>query len=211
VHDRLLLLFDRLHAHFGPRHWWPADTPFEVIVGAILTQNTAWKNVEKALENLKALGSLTPAFLRAMPETVLKEAIRPAGYYNQKAKKLLAFLRFLYEEHNGDLSHLFALDTDDLRAGLLSVSGIGPETADSIVLYAAERPVFVVDRYTVRILSRHAFLPEETTYPEAQRFLMDRLPEDVPLYNEFHALFVALGNRFCRPRPLCDGCPLEDL
>lgn len=211
MHDRLQEVYDRLHAHFGPRHWWPADSPFEVVVGAILTQNTAWTNVEKALGNLKAIAPLTPTTLRNLPDPHLKQAIRPAGYYNQKAKKLRAFLRVLFEQFDGSPESLFALDTDTLRSTLLAISGIGPETADSILLYAAGRPVFVIDRYTIRALSRHAFLPEEATYVEAQQFMTDHLPEDTALYNEFHALFVELGKQFCKPTPACAGCPLEEL
>jgi endonuclease-3 related protein len=210
VHDRLQELYDKLYDRFGPGNWWPADTPFEVIVGAILTQNTAWTNVEKALNNLKSIAPLTPELLWNLPETSLKQAIRPAGYYNQKAKKLRAFLHVLFRQYDGDLEAMFTLDTEALRQCLLEISGIGPETADSILLYAAERPVFVIDRYTIRALSRHAFLPEEATYPEAQQFMTDHLPEDTALYNEFHALFVELGKNFCKPRPLCSGCPLED-
>jgi endonuclease-3 related protein len=211
VLDRLETLYDRLSSHFGPRHWWPADTRFEVVVGAILTQNTAWKNVEKALSNLKALGPLTPDLLRETPEPRLKEAIRPAGYYNQKSRRLRGFLNVLFEQYEGDIETLFALDTWDLRERLLEISGIGPETADSILLYAAERPVFVIDTYTIRVLTRHGFLSDETSYPEAQQYMMDHLPDDTALYNEFHALFVAVGKDFCRPRPRCEGCPLEGL
>lgn len=209
--ERLLALYDKLYASFGPRHWWPADTPFEVIVGAVLTQNTAWSNVERAIRNLQSIAPLTPDLLRSLPEEVLKQAIRPAGYFNQKARKLRAFLAVLFGRFEGNLDTLFALDTETLRQCLLEISGIGPETADSILLYAAKRPVFVIDRYTIRVLSRHAFLPEDTSYAEAQRYMTDHLPEETGLYNEFHALFVELGKRYCRPRPLCSGCPLEDL
>ena len=211
VHDRLMDLYNRLYTCFGPRNWWPADTPFEVLVGAVLTQNTSWSNVEQAVRNLKSIAPLSPAMLWTLPEEVLKQAIRPAGYYNQKARKLRAFLHVLFQRFHGDLDALFALDTESLRPCLLEISGIGPETADSILLYAAQRPVFVIDRYTIRVLSRHAFLPEEASYAEAQRFMTDHLPEETALYNEFHALFVEVGKRHCRPRPLCTGCPLEEL
>jgi len=210
VADRLETLYERLLSRFGPRGWWPADTPFEVVVGAILTQNTAWRNVEKAIENLKALGPLTPAVLRETSEDALRAAIRPAGYFNQKTRRLQGFLRVLFEEFGGDLGALFALDTASLRDRLLAISGIGPETADSILLYAAQRPVFVIDAYTIRVLTRHGFLPEETTYAEVQQYVTDHLPEDTALFNEFHALFVAVGKEFCRPQPRCAGCPLED-
>ena len=204
-------VYDRLSSFFGPRNWWPADTPFEVIVGAILTQNTAWANVEKAISNLRQQDLLTPERMWTLPEESLKTAIRPAGYFNQKARRLRGFLRVLFEEYDGQVDTLFSLETDTLRSALLATSGIGPETADSILLYAARRPVFVIDTYTIRVLVRHGFLSEETNYHEAQRFMTDHLPVDTALYNEFHALFVALGKDYCKPRPRCEGCPLEAL
>ncbi len=207
--DRLLDIYRILFEHYGPRRWWPADTPFEVVVGAILTQNTAWRNVEKAIANLKGLGPLTPETLRRLPEAALYETIRPAGYYRQKGKRLRNFLALLFDRFDGRLEALFELPTESLREELLSLSGIGPETADSILLYAAGRPVFVIDTYTLRIFTRHELLPEETFYAEAQQWITDRLPEDVQLYNEFHALLVNAGKDFCRPRPKCAGCPLE--
>jgi len=207
--NRLLNLYHLLLEHFGPRHWWPADSSFEMIVGAILTQNTAWKNVEKAIHNLKQLAPITIDNLAALPEATFKEAIRPAGYYNQKTKRLKNLIAILNEEYQGGLESLFDLSTEILRQRLLNISGIGPETADSIILYAAKRPVFVIDAYTVRSLSRHELLPEDCTYDQAQEWIMDQLPQDVALFNEFHALFVALGKEYCRPQPKCDGCPLE--
>ena len=205
----LLRMYRILLEHYGPRGWWPGDSPFEVVVGAILTQNTAWANVEKAIANLKALDAMTPEGLGRLPEPTLRQAVRPSGYYNQKARRLRGFLAMLREDHDGRLEDLFALPTEDLREALLSVSGIGPETADSIVLYAAGRPIFVIDAYTLRVLIRHELLPEETTYTEAQAWVTDHLPEEVPLFNEFHALLVAVGKDHCKPRPRCEGCPLE--
>ena len=210
MHDRLFELYNLLLRHFGPTGWWPADTPFEMVAGAILTQNTAWKNVEKALKNLARLEALTPEGLMQLPEDILRDAVKPAGYFNQKSKRLRGFLQMLMDEYEGNLENLFVLPTDSLRHWLLRITGIGPETADSILLYAAERPVFVIDTYTVRILSRHSILPEDVTYDEAQQYMMDHLPLEVPLYKEFHALLVYTGKDFCRPKPLCPGCPLED-
>ncbi len=208
--DKLSDIYSVLLGHFGPRGWWPADSPFEMIVGAFLTQNTAWRNVEKAIANLADLNALTPARIRELSEETLREAIRPAGYFNQKSKRLRGFVEVLFNEYEGSLDDMFALPTHDLREELLSISGIGPETADSILLYGAERPIFVIDTYTIRVLTRHDLLAEEVTYHEAQEWVMDHLPLDVSLFNEFHALFVAVGKDFCRPRPRCQGCPLED-
>ncbi len=206
---KLQEIYQVLLHHFGPRNWWPADNAFEMIVGAVLTQNTAWKNVEKAIKNLKAYGPVTPENLKGLSEAALREAIRPAGYYNQKTKRLKNVLEVLFDQYEGCLEHFFALPTETLRERLLAISGIGPETADSILLYGASRPIFVIDTYTVRILSRHGLMEEEVSYFEAQERIMDNLPADEVLFNEFHALFVALGKDYCRPRPRCEGCPLE--
>jgi endonuclease-3 related protein len=204
-------MYEALLAHFGPRHWWPAETPFEVIIGAILTQNTAWSNVEKAIDRLKKAQALTPDGLRRLPSAEFLEAIRPSGYYNIKAARVKAFLDMLSTRYGNDLERFLSLPTDTLRKELLAVPGIGPETADSILLYAAGRPVFVIDAYTVRIMARHGYLAEGTTYGEAQDFFMRHLPRDVPLFNEYHALLVAVGKQYCRPAPRCRGCPLESL
>ena len=209
MNGKLLDIYRILFDHYGPREWWPAETPFEVVVGAILTQNTAWRNVEMAIANLKQFGPLTPEVLFRLPEETLAEAIRPSGYYRQKSKRLRNFLAMLSDQFNCRLDALFDLPTETLREELIALSGIGPETADSILLYAAGRPVFVIDTYTIRILSRHELLPEETSYGEAQDWVTDNLPEDVHLFNEFHALLVNVGKDFCRPRPKCSGCPLE--
>jgi endonuclease-3 related protein len=209
--NRLLNIYNILLDHFGPQHWWPGDTPFEVMVGAVLTQNTNWTNVSRAIDNLKEAGLLTPGALAALPEEILAQHIRPAGYFNLKAGRLHNLLA-LITEYEGGLDGLFAEDTASLRTLLLSVRGIGPETADSILLYAAERPVFVVDAYTHRILSRHALIAEEADYYEIQETFLDELPEDTALFNEYHALLVRLGKEFCKKStPRCPDCPLDGI
>ncbi|MEW6219825.1 MAG: endonuclease III domain-containing protein [Thermodesulfobacteriota bacterium] len=208
--SQLLALHDRLLAHFGPQGWWPGETPFEVMVGAVLTQNTSWANVSRAIAALRDHDLLSLPALAAMPVAELAGWIRPAGYFNQKALRLKGLIAAINQEYGGDLAALFATGTPELRAWLLARKGIGPETADSILLYAAGKPVFVVDAYTHRILSRHRLTPEESSYHELQELFMDGLPEDVALFNEFHALLVACGKDFCRKsRPRCDGCPLQ--
>lgn len=207
----LTKVYKRLLSHFGHRGWWPGDSNFEIIVGAILTQNTAWKNVEKAITNLKQAKVLSIKKIHELPHETLAELIRPSGYYNQKAKKLQAFTTFLKINYRGSLTNMFKEETGVLREQLLSVKGIGPETADSILLYAGEKPVFVIDLYTYRILTRHGWLAEETTYQELQYFFQDRLPVDVDLYKDFHAQLVATGNQFCRRTAKCEGCPLQPL
>ncbi len=204
----LLDLYSRLYKAFSPRHWWPGDSPFEVAVGAILTQNTAWRNVKKAVSNLKAKGLLSPHALYHLPVEDLAMVIRPAGYYNIKATRLKHFVHFLFQESAGDLARLLSEDIDTLRTKLLSINGIGPETADSILLYAGNKPTFVVDAYTVRILFRHNLIPEETAYDEVQSLFMDCLEPDAPMFNEYHALLVHVGNTFClKTNPKCTECP----
>jgi endonuclease-3 related protein len=206
---RLMEMFDLLLNHFGPQEWWPAETKLEVMVGAVLTQNTNWKNVEKAIENLKKRGLLSVDSLSSMSVEDLAQEIRPAGYYNIKAARLKNLIGFIVEHYKGDLSVFFDLDTQTLRECLMSVKGIGPETADSILLYAARRPVFVVDAYTHRILRRHGMSEEQESYGELQELFMDNLPDDPVLFNEFHALIVQTGKSYCRRNPLCGSCPLE--
>jgi endonuclease-3 related protein len=204
----LLDLYDRLYEAFGPRHWWPGDSAFEVIVGAILTQNTAWRNVRKAIDNLKSRSILSPEALYHLPAQDLATAIRPSGYYNVKAQRLKHFVEFLFLETEGDLKRFFSGSVDALRSKLLSINGIGPETADSILLYAGNKPTFVVDAYTIRILSRHSFIPEEAGYDEVREFFMDSLKPDVSMFNEYHALLVHLGHALCSKRsPKCPECP----
>jgi endonuclease-3 related protein len=205
-------VFERLLARYGPQGWWPGDDrPFVVVVGAILTQAAAWKNVEKALGSLERAGALTPEGLLRLPETDLARLIYPAGYYNAKARKLKAFAEMLHRRCGGHLEGLFGLPLAELRRALLETHGIGPETADDIILYAADRPAFVVDAYTRRIFSRLGLKPAEDTYDAWQSFFMDRLPPDVPLFKEYHALLVRHGKETCRREPLCAGCCLLDV
>ncbi len=203
-------MFDAMLAHLGPSGWWPAKSPFEVAVGAILTQNTNWSNVEQAIANLHRHDLLDPDQLRLARPEVVEECIRPSGFFRQKAKKLRNFLDFLDRERALDLKGLAFLDTVELRERLLAVKGIGPETADSILLYALGRPVFVVDAYTARICSRHGLVPEDVNYDDLQDMFLSHLPERAELYNEYHALLVRVGKQWCRKRePRCAGCPLQ--
>jgi endonuclease-3 related protein len=202
-------IYRRLLDGFGPQHWWPADEPFEVIVGAILTQSAAWSNVEKAIDNLKETEALSPARLRRLQLPRLARLVRPCGYYNAKALKLKSFAFWLGNHYSDDLDRLFAADTDGLRQQLLSVHGIGQETADSILLYAAKKPVFVIDAYTRRILGRIGLAPERDSYAGYQALFMEHLPSDAGMFNEYHALLVRLGKDFCRRRPLCPQCYLN--
>ncbi len=206
---RLGSIYEKLFAFFGPRNWWPAEEPFEVMVGAVLTQNTAWTNVEKAISGLKREGLLSAHSLYAVPIDLLAFHIRPAGYYNVKARRLKNLVSFFMHEYDGGLDEMFAEDMETLRHKLLAVKGIGPETADSILLYAGQKPTFVVDAYTKRSMSRHLLVSEDVGYDDLREFFMDRLPHDVTLFNEFHALFVELGKTFCKTRPRCQYCPLN--
>ena len=209
--ETLLEIYHRLLSCYGPQHWWPADDAFEVIVGAILTQSAAWTNVEKAISNLKAAGALTAAALLAIPCDRLAALIRPSGYYNAKAKKLRAFVQRLESGYGGDLERLFTLDTIELRQELLTVHGIGDETADSIILYAARKPVFVIDAYTRRILRRLALGPSGDSYGAFQALFTENLPRDEGLYGEYHALLVRHGKEVCRKAPRCPVCCLREL
>jgi endonuclease-3 related protein len=210
IGQRLEGIYHSLLSHYGPQHWWPADGPFEVIVGAILTQTTAWQNVDKAISNLKQAGALNGTALRQLPLDRLAELIYPCGYYKAKALKLKAFAQRL-AEYDDSLQELFALDIEQLREELISIYGIGEETADSIILYAAKKPVFVIDAYTRRILSRLGLVPTKDDYAAFQALFMDNLPRDQGLYNEYHALFVRHGKEACRKRPLCSRCCLSSL
>jgi endonuclease-3 related protein len=203
-------IHDTLYAAFGPQDWWPADSPFEVAVGAVLTQNTAWTNVERAIANLREAGLLDPAALHHAPDDELAAHIRPAGYFNIKAQRLKALCRFLRESADGDLERLAEEKTDDLRERLLGVKGVGEETADSILLYALDRPVFVVDAYTRRIFERLGLLEPGLSYGAIQQRFQAELPRDRTLFNEYHALIVALGKDHCKPKPRCGTCPLRD-
>lgn len=205
----LMNMYSRLFSFFGPQNWWPAETPFEVMIGAILTQNTNWRNVEKAIENLKKEGLLSVSELYKIPEQMLAYLIRPAGYYKIKAKRVKNLISHIMENYGGNVERFFSLDTGALRGVLLSIKGIGRETADSILLYAAKRPVFVVDAYTHRILKRHNIIWDEVSYEDMQELFMKNLPHDEALFNEFHALIVETGKHFCRKKPLCSSCPLN--
>jgi len=204
-------IYDRLYQRYGPQHWWPGESQFEIIVGAILTQNTNWKNVEKAIANLKNAGYLTPDKLNGLPIGELAELIRPAGYFNIKAQRLKNFLNWLFEKYDGVLESLEPLALSTLREQLLAIKGIGPETADSICLYGFEKPIFVVDTYTARIFGRHGMIESPSGYEQIQESFHAELQRDAVLFNEFHALIVRAGKEYCKPKPACDGCPLETL
>lgn len=205
-------VYRRLFEVLGPQHWWPGETPFEVMVGAVLTQNTNWQNVEKAIRNLREADLLEPAALYAAPVEELEELLRPAGYFRVKARRLRSLLAFLMDRYGGSLDAMFAAGVATLREELLALNGIGPETADSILLYAGGMPVFVVDAYTHRILSRHGWIELEADYHQIQDFLQSSLPDDPALFNEFHALLVYIGKHYCRKRaPQCQACPLRDM
>jgi endonuclease-3 related protein len=199
----------RLLRHYGPLDWWPGNTTFEVIVGAVLTQNTAWANVEKAIANLKRAGVLDLRSIQRLRAPRLAALIRPAGYFNVKARRLQNLVRAIAADWDGDLERMFATPTEELRSWLLAVNGVGNETADSILCYAGDHPVFVVDAYTRRILSRHGLVPQEIDYDALQEYCLRHLPRDVAIFNQFHAEVVYLGKDYCRKRPRCQGCPLE--
>jgi endonuclease-3 related protein len=204
--------YDRLLEAFGPQHWWPGDTPFEVMVGAVLTQNTAWSNVEKAIVRLKQAQALSGRAILDLPPTDLAELIRPAGYFNVKARRLKALCAFLDIEAVLDepvrLAEIAPLP--ELRCRLLAVNGVGEETADSILLYALDLPSFVVDAYTRRVFARLGLIAGDEPYADIQAAFIAALPLDRLLYNEYHALIVHLGKHHCRPRPRCAGCPLRE-
>lgn len=211
-HHRILnWIYERLFEHYGPRGWWPAETPFEVVIGAILTQNTNWTNVERAIRNLKEKDLLLPERLRRLSLDRLSNLIKPAGYYRLKAKRLKEFIKFLFSKYNGSMQVLFKSDPYELRQELLGIKGIGLETADSILLYAGNFPIFVVDAYTRRIFGRHRLIEEAASYSQIQNYFMDHLPQDARLFNEFHALIVQLGKEICKKEPKCEVCPLNGL
>lgn len=209
--DTLQNVYDVLLSALGPQQWWPGESPFEVMVGAILVQNTSWRNVARAIEAIKEEGLLEPARLYAMPEADLAELLRTVGYYRIKARRLRNLLRLIVEDFGGSVERLLSLDAQRLRETLLAVSGVGPETADSIVLYAAEKPSFVVDTYTHRILARHGWIDYAAGYYDIKDYCEAELPQDVQLYNELHALLVHVGHHWCKRIPRCDECPLQEL
>ncbi len=208
---RLETVYQRLYEAHGHLGWWPGETQLEIIVGAILTQNTSWRNVEQAIAALKDARMLSLRGLRLVDVDALERAVRPSRYFRQKARKLKAFLAYLDRTHHGSLSAMARTPTETLRQQLLAIWGIGPETADSILLYAFDRPVFVVDAYTKRILVRHGWIGRGCDYEAMRAFFEARLPADPELYNDFHAQIVIIGKDYCRPAPRCDNCPLKEM
>jgi endonuclease III related protein len=209
--QQLMDIYEHLFDAFGPQHWWPGESRFEIMVGAILTQNTSWTNVARAIANLQAAALLDPDRLHALDLAELEPLIRPAGYFRLKAKRLRNFTQWLSDEYGANLDALAAVETRRLREELLGISGIGPETADSILLYALERPVFVVDTYTARVAVRHQLIDPDVNYEQLQYLFESNLEPDVAFFNEYHALLVRVGKDFCKPKPKCAACPLNDL
>jgi endonuclease-3 related protein len=208
--EKIRTVYRELYGFFGPQNWWPGDTPFEVMVGAILTQNTRWPNVHRTLTNIKQEGLLSPLELLRHRQRI-PQLLRPSGFYNVKSKRLISFLEYFLESCNGDIMLMKQKSRTMLRNELLEIEGIGPETADCILLYALGIPVFVIDAYTRRIFSRHGFFPYDAPYDELQKFFHDNLPEEVKLYNEYHALLVQLGKGYCKKHePRCTVCPVRD-
>jgi len=210
--DALHEIYERLVDYYGQQHWWPADSPFEVMVGAVLTQNTNWRNVVKALDGLKGAGLLELDKITQLPQDLLAAYIRPAGYHNLKAGRLLNLCRAVSTYADGSVEGFLAQPMEQLRESLLAVKGVGPETADAIILYAAGQPIFVVDAYTYRVLLRHNLIDEAADYHTIQEFFMSNFKPDAALFNEYHALFVQVGKDFCRKKaPDCANCPLEGI
>lgn len=210
--QKLMEIYDLMFERFGRQYWWPGDSPFEIMVGAILTQNTNWGNVEKAIVNLKDAGALCPEKLHETEAETLAQLIRPAGYFNVKAKRLKNLIDWLFDDYGGSLDALKNISVDVLRSELLSVKGVGRETADSILLYALDKTIFVIDAYTCRILGRHGLIESQADYEQVREFFEYNLPDDRQLFNEFHALLVCVGKLYCkRQRPKCDDCPLNCL
>jgi len=207
----LMRIYQTLYQAYGPRHWWPGETSFEVMVGAILTQNTSWRNVEKAIQKLKGKGVLNPEGIHHLKRSELARLIKSSGYYRIKTDRLKSFIDFLFEEYDGNIKKMGRERLGELREKLLGVKGIGPETADSILLYGLKKPIFVVDAYTRRILSRHGIISEKASYEEVQKVFMDYLPRDEKLFNEYHAFFVYLGKTVCKKIPRCDRCPIQGI
>ncbi|MBM4337952.1 MAG: endonuclease III domain-containing protein [Deltaproteobacteria bacterium] len=207
----LMDIYRKLYKAYGPRHWWPGETPFEVMVGAILTQNTSWKNVEMAIRKLKANGVLNPDGIYRLKEEPLGSLIRSSGFYRIKAKRLKTFVSFLFNEYDGDIHKMKRGRVKNLREKLLGINGIGPETADSILLYGLQKPIFVVDAYTKKVLSRHGIVSEKASYEAIQNLFMEHLPHEERLFNEYHALIVHVGKNVCKKKPECERCPLRGI
>ncbi len=209
--DRLNQIYKLLLKAYGPQKWWPTESSLEVMVGAVLTQNTNWQGVERAIANLKRVNLLDPHKLKAIPTEELSRLIKPAGYFNLKARRLKNLIGMVVEAYGGDLTAMGQMETAQLRQELLLVNGVGPETADSILLYAFHRPIFVVDTYTYRVTSRHGLIEEEANYQALQDLFMEHLPLDLDMFNEYHALLVRVGKHHCKRKARCEGCPLEPL
>lgn len=207
----LMIIYQRLLDRYGQRNWWPADTPFEVVVGAILTQNTNWKNVEKAIANLRREAALSPAAIRHLDNNQLEELIKPSGFFRQKSERLKIFCHHLKDHHQDDLLAWLQQDMDRVRPELLGLKGIGPETADSILLYAGQQPSFVVDAYTGRVFGRLGILKGAEKYHAIRQLFMTTIEPNVQLYNEYHALIVNHCKEHCLKKPKCTGCPLADI
>jgi endonuclease-3 related protein len=204
-------IYERLWKAYGPQHWWPAESLLEVMVGAVLTQNTNWRGVEKSIAKLKQHNLLVFHELQTVATEKLAQLIKPAGYFNLKARRLKNLIEFVTEAYAGDFETMTRVETGRLRKELLAVNGVGPETADSVLLYGFQRPVFVVDTYTCRVLSRHGLIGEKVSYQEVQELFSKHLPLDLTVFNEYHALLVKVGKLHCQRRPSCHGCPLEVL
>jgi endonuclease-3 related protein len=204
-------VYHRLHAAYGPQHWWPADSPFEVLIGAVLVQNTSWQNVKKAIDNLRGEDLLEPRALYGVAVEELEEKIRPAGYFRVKARRLRSLVGFLVKRYGGSLDAMFRTGLPELREQLLGIHGIGPETADSILLYAGGMATFVVDTYTHRVFARHGWIGFDADYYQIKDHFESGLAQDARLFNEYHALLVRVGKEHCRKTPLCEGCPLAEL
>lgn len=207
----LKVIYDRMAAHHGPTHWWPGDTPFEIAVGAVLTQNTAWTNVEKAIANLKRERLLTPRAILTCPTAVLERALTPSGYFRVKTKRLRSFCDYLVQQYGGQMARMARQPLESLRPELLGVDGIGPETADDILLYACGKVVFVVDAYTRRIFSRHGLVAPDVSYEDLRAFFERHVEPDLHTYKEYHGLIVWTGKDFCRREPKCGECPLAPI
>jgi endonuclease III related protein len=205
---QLLEFYRRMEAHYGPTQWWPGDTAFEIAIGAILTQNTAWTNVEKAIAKLKRAKLLSARKILEADDALLHDVLRPSGYFRIKALRVRSFCAHLVERYGGSVARMAKRRLDELRPELLAISGIGPETADDILLYACNKPVFVVDAYTRRILSRHGLAAPTIGYEDLRAFFESQLPDDVHVFKEYHGLIVWTGKDFCRSHPRCEGCPL---
>ena len=208
---KLMELYRRLLRHFGRQNWWPARTRFEMMVGAILTQRTKWENAEKAVKNLEKAGLLNPVALAKTPVDKLERLVRPAGFYRQKARRLLSLAKLIADEYRGDLDAFLGRPPEEFRKELLSIYGVGKETADSILLYAADKLYFPVDAYTKQILHRMGLTPKNIGYEQLRGFIEENIDRDLAVYREFRALLVVLGKTYCRKRPLCQKCPVSDL